>query len=213
MIYLTGSGVNPKTIPVLSEHHMIGVLTQPATLHKAYVKPFKIWAADNGCFTQGDRFVLSNYLRWLGGFSDIAGRCAFATAPDVLSDAEATWARSAPVFPQLRAIGFKAALVAQNGMEQMAVAWDEFDALFLGGDTEWKLSYHARDLCREAKSRGKWVHMGRVNSQRRIEIAESFGCDSVDGNYLGFGPDVNIPRLLGWLNGLHREPMLNLGGL
>ena len=29
--------------------------------------------------------------------------------------------------------------------------------------------------------RGKWVHMGRVNSTRRIRYAASIGCDSVDG--------------------------------
>ena len=33
----------------------------------------------------------------------------------------------------------------------------------------------------EAKRRRKWVHMGRVNSERRIRYAASIGCDSIDG--------------------------------
>lgn len=205
MVYLTGGGVNPKTLPVLARHPMVGVLTQPASLHRSYVAPFPVWAADNGCFTKGESFVLADYLRWLASFRDLAPRCAFATAPDVVCDAAATWRRSAPVFAQLRALGFKAALVAQNGIEAVDVAWGEFDALFLGGDTEWKLSRHARAITAEAKRRGKWVHMGRVNSMRRLEIAADFGCDSVDWNYLGFGPDTNLPKMLGWLDALKTD--------
>lgn len=34
------------------------------------------------------------------------------------------------------------------------------------------------------------------------------GCDSVDGTYLTFGPDVNLPRLLGWLDGAEQAPQL-----
>ncbi len=80
-----------------------------------------------------------------------------------------------------------------------AAPWDDFDALFVGGSTEWKLSGSARELVREARARGKSTHMGRVNSLRRLRYAESIGCDSADGTYLIFGPDVNLPRLLGWL--------------
>jgi hypothetical protein len=71
--------------------------------------------------------------------------------------------------------------------------------LFLGGTTEWKLGDTARRITEHAKRRDVWVHMGRVNSQRRFDVARRWGCDSVDGTYLTFGPDVNLPRLLGWL--------------
>lgn len=76
--------------------------------------------------------------------------------------------------------------------------WDELDALFIGGTTAWKLGRHARTLVREAKLRGKHVHMGRVNSGARWRYAEHIGCDSVDGTYLVFGPDENLPKLLAW---------------
>jgi hypothetical protein len=33
----------------------------------------------------------------------------------------------------------------------------------------------------EARQRGIWVHMGRVNSLRRLAYAASIGCDSIDG--------------------------------
>ena len=53
-------------------------------------------------------------------------------------------------------------------------------------------------IAKEAKRRGKWVHMGRVNSGRRKAIADLFECDTVDGTFMTFGPDKNLRRLLGW---------------
>ena len=185
---------------------MIGALATPVSLRYGYVAKFPTWAADNGCFTRPERFSMPWYLGWLERMRAIADRCLFATAPDVVSDAVATWARSEPTFEAIRAAGYKVALVAQNGIEDLDLDWDRFDAIFLGGDTEWKLSACAQSVVSEAKRRGKWAHMGRVNSQKRLEIAWDFGCDSVDGNYLGFGPDTNIPRLFGWLE--RAEPRL-----
>lgn len=65
--------------------------------------------------------------------------------------------------------------------------------------TEWKVGTMAAAVTAEAKRRGKWVHMGRVNSEDRLTRAREMGCDSADGTYLAFGPDVNLPILLGWL--------------
>ena len=56
-----------------------------------------------------------------------------------------------------------------------------------------------------------WVHMGRVNSQRRLRYAHAIGCDSVDGTYLTYAPDQNLRRLLGWLEDLHAQQSLAVG--
>jgi hypothetical protein len=155
------------------------------------------WCADNGCFGKGYPGD-EKWLAWLTKHAHEAATCLFATAPDVVGDAVATLERSAPFLPAIRALGYPAALVAQDGLEDLPVPWDTFDVLFIGGSTEWKLGPEARELVREAKARGKWVHMGRVNSIRRYQYAHSIGCDSADGTYLVFGPDVNLPKLLTW---------------
>lgn len=124
-------------------------------------------------------------------------------APDVVADAVATWERSRPVLPELRRRGWPAGYVAQDGMELLQPDWTAFDALFIGGSTAWKLSDHAAKLAGQAKAQGQHVHMGRVNSARRLQIAASFGCDSVDGTYVAFAPHKNGPKVLGWLSGLH----------
>jgi hypothetical protein len=147
------------------------------------------WAADNGRFSKPETYSDERYLAWLEKHRHAADRCLFAAAPDVVGDARATLEMSGPMLPQIRALGYKAALVAQDGLEALDVPWDEFDCLFVGGTTEWKLSEHAYSLVAEAKRRGKWTHMGRVNSWQRFRAAAAAGYDSADGTVLRFDPN------------------------
>jgi hypothetical protein len=174
----------------------IGYIDTPA---QGNTRPVGVaWCADNGCYGKGYPGD-DTWLAWLQANAHDAPTCLFATAPDVVGDAAATLARSAPWLPQIRQLGYPAALVAQDGLEHLSVPWATFDVLFIGGTTAWKLGAHARGLIREARRRGKWVHMGRVNSERRYRYAHALGCDSADGTYLTYGPDVNLPRLKAWL--------------
>ena len=149
---------------------------------------------DNGCFSR--RW---NPYRWdaeLERRMDTPG-CLFAVVPDVVGDAEATndlWTRwwSAPMRR-----GYPLAYVAQPGSRYIPAG---ARALFIGGDTDWKLGPEPRQLVALAKRIGLWVHMGRVNSLRRLRYAADIGCDSVDGTYLKHGPDKNLPILLTWVD-------------
>ncbi len=134
------------------------------------------------------------------------------TAPDVVADATETWKRSEPVLPRIRDLGFPAALVAQDGIEHRAIRWGTFDVLFIGGSTEWKLSEAAFQVAREAKAHGIPVHMGRVNSRRRIRIAALALCDSADGTHFVFRPDKYLERMIQWLEEMRQQPFLNYEG-
>lgn len=192
MMYLSGC-ITPALITAQSAY--LGVMYQPGMGNQ--LPPGLPWAADNGCYAQGERFDVQLFLHWLDGLT--RDGCLFAVAPDVVGDMVATLARSLPMLPRIRGLGFKAALVGQDGAELVSIPWGEFDTWFIGGSTTWKLSPKSRDLALEAKRRGKWVHMGRVNSYQRVQIAYSWRCDSVDGTYLKFGPRTNWPTLLSWL--------------
>jgi hypothetical protein len=161
------------------------------------------WAADNGRYSAPHNYTDKAYLAWLGRMP--AESCLFATAPDVVGDAAATLALSLPMLAPIRAAGYPVAFVAQDGQESLPVPWDEIDALFIGGTTEWKLGDGAAQLAREAKGRGKWVHMGRVNSLKRMRYAESIGCDSADGTVLKH--DMSRP-VHEWGPTVLREPSL-----
>lgn len=187
---------NPCGIEVV-EHMLAGTLGYIDTPLQGNRRPADvIWCADNGCFSS--RFNEEQWWRFLEMNASDTVLCAFATAPDVVGDAGATLERSAPWLPKIRALGYPAAFVGQDGIEELGIPWDDFDAFFIGGSTDWKLSDHARTLAGEARERGKWVHMGRVNSKKRWKLAESWGCDSADGTFLTFGPSVNLPKLLRW---------------
>lgn len=209
MIYLSGTE-NPALRDVAARGYRVGIMAQPGNKVHAYADHYTAYAVDNACFAQGEAFDLGAYLCWLVTLPR-RDHCLFAVAPDVVGDAGATWKRAAPVLPVLRRLGFRAALVAQDGLDTKTLDWDAFDCLFVGGTTAYKLSEDAYAAVREAKARRKWCHMGRVNSLRRLRAAAVGGYDSTDGTFLKFGPDKNLPRLLGWLDQLGRQPALRMG--
>jgi hypothetical protein len=201
---------NPCGPDVVAAMHAgtIGYIDTPAQGNK---RPDGVkWCADNGCFS--DNFDEDKWWSFLERNAHDAPTCMFATAPDVVGDAAATLARSLPFLPKIRALGYPAALVAQDGLEHLDVPWDDFDCLFIGGSTEWKLGAAARSLVRQAQHLGKWVHMGRVNSEKRYRYAHAIGCDSADGTFLTFGPDKNLPRLKTWLRSVD-QAAFDLGAL
>lgn len=161
--------------------------------------------ADNGCFGKGYPGD-DAWWAWLQTLP--AERVEFAVAPDVVGDAAATLTRSRPWLGKIRSLNIPAAFVAQDGQEALPVPWDEFDVLFIGGSTAWKLGLHAAGLTGQAKARGKRVHMGRVNSLQRLRYAKHIGADSADGTFLTFGPDQNLPKVLGWLRDANTQAAL-----
>lgn len=165
----------------------------------------QFWAMDNGCFTEtypGDE----KFLNLLEKYSPHASRCLFVAAPDIVGDAAGTLLRSAGMFSRIRSAGYSPALVGQDGMEGMELPWDDFDWVFIGGTTEWKLN-GAVALIRQAQERGKKVHVGRVNGGKRFKMFRSLDCDTADGTFLAFGPEKNMPKLLSWINAPHEQTL------
>lgn len=204
MLYLTGVS-NPKVREYAASVDNLGLLSTPNS--NLNLDGWKLWAADNGAFNAKTYVGDDKWFAWLASKAEHADRCLFATAPDVVGDAQATLDRSLPWLPKIRGLGYKAAFVAQDGLEDLTVPWDAFDVLFIGGSTEWKLGGAAAALTAEAKARGKQVHVGRVNSYKRLRYSESIGADTADGTFLAFGPDKNLPRLASWLERLSSEPV------
>lgn len=192
----------------------VGLLCQP----NYRMRPFDqlpdgvSWAADTGIFGKSP-FILDRYFQMLEFWMVRSGDCLFATAPDVVADWKATLARSMPVIPTIRAMGYPAALVLQDGATPETVPWQEIDAVFTGGSTDWKLSEDAYRLVAEAKYRGLWAHMGRVNSLRRLRAADVAGYDSADGTFLTWAPDKNVERMQRWFDKMQIQPSLSLDGV
>lgn len=205
MIYLVGNRVN-GTEHLLDEG-VIGLLNTPKNNY--IIRDGWVWAADNGCFNEKTYVGDGKWFAWLQKFTPAQrGGCLFATAPDVVGDHEATLDRSLPWLERIRDLGYKAAFVLQDGATVDTVPWDRFDVAFVGGSTEFKLGATAKGLIAEAQQRGKKVHVGRVNSQKRFLAFAHLGVDSSDGTFLGFGPEKNLPKLLGWIERHATQPSL-----
>ncbi len=97
-------------------------------------------------------------------------------APDVITKKVETlklwdgWAE------EIRSRGFKAALVAQDGMTPADIRAAEPDVVFLGGSTTWKWLWLHR-IC-DAHPR---VHVGRVNGYNPLLRCYHAGAESCDG--------------------------------
>jgi len=109
---------------------LLGMIATPAAGNR--LESGVDWCADNACFSRGRYPGDDAYLAWLAARRAHADRCAFATAPDVVGNAAATLARSIPMLPRIRAAGYRAALVAQDGLEDLPVPSPAMDALFIG---------------------------------------------------------------------------------
>lgn len=182
---------------------MLGFMNTPQMRNK--MPAGVTWAADSGRFANSDAYTHDGYLGWLR--HQPIDRCLFATAPDVLGNQQATVELSLPLFPRLRVLGYRAAFVAQDGWCEDDTPWAEFDALFIGGTTEWKLGRAGNTIAAAAR-RGKWIHMGRVNSFSRLRLAAALGCHSADGTFLKFAPDINEALMLRWFDRLAAQPLL-----
>ena len=194
MLYLTGVS-NPKVRPHLDAGRL-GLLNTPASCYA--IREGWTWAADSGLFNEATYVGDDAYLAWLQRQPQ-KDACLFATAPDVVGDAVASLARSEPFLGPIRALGYPVALVTQDGMTPDMVPWDAVDVLFIGGSNGHKLGPEARTLIAAAQEMGKRVHVGRVNSWRRFSAFAALGCDTADGTFLAFSPDVNLPAVLSWV--------------
>jgi hypothetical protein len=186
---------SPKTLaPYRTEN--LGVLCSPRCVYADDIQEWP-WAADNDAFSKWDE---GRYREMLERIEYRRG-CLFVTAPDVVGDAAATlelfyeWQRDL--------CGLPIAFVAQDGIEDVGLPpMGDFEALFIGGTTEFKMGPVAAALARTCKAAGKWVHMGRVNSYERGRYARWLGCDSIDGTQFSWFRDTKLPA---YLNALRQE--------
>lgn len=192
-------------------HPNLGRLVQPrhfSSIEKTAAEGIP-WAADNDCFQGLDAPAWSAMCDRLKGVSG----CRFVTVPDKVADAYETARMFELWAPAVERRGLPVALVLQNGIERPALqrwlarSWHRIDALFVGGDDEFKLGPVAAGLVQRGAAEGKWIHWGRVNSQRRMRYCWGTGaCDSMDGSSWAKFRHTLLDKGLGWCAALADEP-------
>lgn len=187
MAYLWANGTSMEG---MADH--FGVMINPTRSPlRQGVKEGRHWALDNGCFI-GD-FDPGRFFHVLEMLDPYLDRCLFLTCPDVVGDARATLKRWSEWADILRHYG-PVAFVAQDGQEDLELP-SEMDWLFVGGSTDWKMGQGARSCIQWARERDIPVHVGRVNSIKRLAYFKSLDCQSADGTRSVFAPTETERRI------------------
>jgi hypothetical protein len=151
-----------------------GQLRTPLTRRKR--DDSRVYALDNGCFAKFNR---NTWLRMVAEASNPADLATFVALPDCVGSAR----RTAEMFDLFcnDTLTCQRALVLQDGIGDHEIRWSKIAAVFVGGSDSFKSSDEAFQACRAAKALGKWVHVGRVNTSRRLRDWIGLA-DSIDGS-------------------------------
>jgi hypothetical protein len=140
------------------------------------------YAIDNGAwtaFTQKrpwDRAKFEGVVALLGAGAD------WIVLPDIVEGGMESLNRSLDWIPRLDHLRVPLLIPVQDGMtyEDLAPHVGPLVGLFVGGSTEWKEASMA-EWGRLKLDTGCYLHVGRVNSARRIRLCHLAGVDSFDG--------------------------------
>jgi hypothetical protein len=164
-----------------------------------------IWAADNDAFHCFDE---ARYRRMLDAIAASDHPPRFVTLPDVVGDHRSTLALAHLWKPELDQRGLPAAFVLQNGVEQAFFSdIPAVPAFFIGGDDQFKMGAWVQNFGPELKrsSPKTWLHLGRVNSIKRLRYALRICCDSCDGSGMGRFEDNVLHPMIRFLHSRQLE--------
>ena len=187
----------------------IGVLMTPQNGNWLCSLPLP-WAVDNAAFSNPDDSKYWKLCMNSWGMERFHPPLWMAV-PDVVGDHAATrrlfdwWMEH--WLSEMAFVPFRLAFVLQNGCTVDEVPWDDIAAVFIGRDNDFKLRQSA-PLIDAAKSRDKLVHIGRVNTHRRLRYAYDLGADTVDGTKYSMFSETHLPSALRFVAGLERRPAL-----
>lgn len=150
------------------------------------------YAIDNGAWTAFQRAEPFDEDAFRGVVDALGEGADWIVVPDIVAAGLASLDFS---LKWLDRVPGKRLIAVQNGMvaDDVRSLLGPSVGIFVGGDTEWKLETMRAwgELAREV---GCHLHVGRVNTVRRIARCAEAGADSFDGtSATRFA--VNIPRL------------------
>lgn len=184
----TGSG---KTLRALREHSW-RLLVSATGVHRTEGFPY---AVDNGAWTAFNQkrpfneALFSSVLKKLGRGAD------WVVVPDIVEGGLKSLEFSLRWLPRVASESRRQLVAVQDGMSpgDVECLLSPTVGLFVGGSTDWKLGT-MRSWGELAAKRQCWLHIGRVNSERRIALCAAAGAHSFDGTS-ATKFSVNIPRL------------------
>lgn len=196
LIFVSGA---TKTMQKYKGHPNLGAFLTPRTGNSSKTREGFTWAVDNAAFNNFDEKKFLSMLEKIKGQD-----CKFVACPDKVGDGVETLKMFYKWHQIIKSYDLPIAFVLQDGIKVSDVPFDFIQAIFIGGTTEYKLGKEVIEICKQAKKLNKWIHMGRVNSNKRLQYAMDIGCDSVDGSGYSMFPDKKIPYALKFLERIQK---------
>src|SRR6185437_10052149 len=154
----------------------IGHLFSPGAQRGPY--EFIPYALDNGRFSQQETWREEGWRELLEWAKLSGQRPIWALVPDVVANRNATLHEWKKYASALARFGWPLAFAVQDGMTPSDIPHDA-DVLFVGGSTEWK--WRTVSMWCSIFPR---VHVGRVNTYKRLWQCHDAGARSCDGTGL-----------------------------
>lgn len=141
------------------------------------------YALDNGAWTAhqiGETFDAPAFTR---AIDKLGAGADFIVVPDIVEGGLPSLDFSMAWIDELMTVGPRLLIAVQDGMTPRHLTGVVSDkvGIFVGGSTDWKLST-LMSWGRFARSQGLYLHVGRVNTCRRIAHCAASSADSFDGS-------------------------------
>ncbi len=140
------------------------------------------YAIDNGAWHSYQQGLPFDEMAFLKVYEKLGAGADFVVLPDIVAGGRDSLAFSMKWKVQLKA-RCPQMLAVQDGItvDDVKELVGPYLGIFVGGTSEWKERTMAQwgELARE---RTAWLHIGRVNSIRRISLCEAAGAHSFDGS-------------------------------
>jgi hypothetical protein len=160
------------------------------------------YGLDNGAWSYHERGVPFDEAAFLLALRRFGAKADFVVVPDIVAGGKASLDYSLSWLPRVRSVAKRQLIAVQDGMtpdDLRPVLRTLSVGIFVGGTTEWKLAT-LPEWGRLAQETGCYLHVGRVNSRKRILLCAQAGAHSFDGT-----SPIKFPSTLPLLEAARRE--------
>lgn len=171
---------------------------------------FEHWAVDNGAWSaylQGKSFDEDAFSRAIDKVGEGAD---WVVLPDIVAGGMASLDLSLKWLDRLRGFPERALIAVQDGItvDDVRDYLGPMVGLFIGGSTPWKLAT-LDAWAALSRRKGCYLHVGRVNSLKRINACAQVGANSFDGtSIIAFPNSINM-LTSGVIASHHQQSLFN----
>ena len=155
------------------------------------------YALDNGAWLFHTIGSDADFQPFIDALVTIGPRADFVVAPDIVAGGADSLRLSTRWLPWCLMHSRLALIPVQDGMhpEDVAAMVGERVGIFVGGSLEWKWTTVA-SWARFAELEGIYIHVGRVNSDRKARRCADLGVHSCDGSTVAQFPRETCDRMV-----------------